>query len=247
MPHLRTLLVLGPLAVPLFTGCASEPSRAESLRAQYRETSAAQARRRSDPLYRSPEGFQEARWGMSQAEVRALYPAAQVVDGTLQVDGLLAEQPARLRFGFVEDRLAGVRCTLKQPQGQFDVLRALLVRKYGQPAQVSPDPQSSDAEAAGMVASVLVGILSPPSTAFVIGQNRETQAQLARQQAQLDAQTNPRGAIWLRPETRIAIASQPQGTEALVVDYLWRAYGGEALEATTRASRASEQRALDSL
>jgi hypothetical protein len=232
----RTILV----GLPLLAGCATEPSRAETLRAQYREGAALQTRHAGDPAYRSPEGFQQSRWGMSMDEVHALYPQAQLEGSTLQLDAPLAERPAHVTFRFSANRLSEVRAALLQPQGQFDGLANLLGRKYGKPSSITPDAQDDAMRSAANVLEVVALLSLPPEHGFIASQNVQTHRQLDG----LAAGTEPRGAFWVRPETRITLA---QGSGELVIDYLARALPREDSAGTGPDGRAAGPSALDSL
>ncbi|GEN10888.1 hypothetical protein MFU01_59250 [Myxococcus fulvus] len=83
------------------------------------------------------EGFQSTHWGMSRAQVRALYPEALVTAREdLVVSTTLAERPARVFFLFAGDKLGSVFVRFATPevlrdehQQMVDVLNA----KYGRP------------------------------------------------------------------------------------------------------------------
>ncbi|RYZ42281.1 MAG: hypothetical protein EOO71_08715 [Myxococcaceae bacterium] len=115
----------------LAAGCASDPAKPSAL--ERRDT----VRAAVDKTYRSSEGFQEARWGMTSAEVRAVLPDASVSpDGTLRLKTTIAEVPAEVAFGFLEDRLAAVDVFFPEVADvrTFQTLmRDLLTRKYGEP------------------------------------------------------------------------------------------------------------------
>ncbi len=88
--------------------------------------------------FRSSEGFQAARWGMTQAEVAALFPSATSQGpALLEQTTAVAGYPARVQFYFARDRLANVDVTF-EPVGLLRskdegraVLRRLLNDKYG--------------------------------------------------------------------------------------------------------------------
>ena len=112
-------------------------------------------------------GYQHTRWGMTHAEVRALYREAQGVGAGLEVDTRIADLPAVLRFAFVDDRLARVTVDFtpkfdfnRMPASPsvllaaFDRLDGLLAQKYGSMsadrstgAGGSPRASSEDREA----------------------------------------------------------------------------------------------------
>lgn len=91
--------------------------------------------------YRSPEGFQSAKWGMTVAEVRKAIPKAQLVDDKgLFVRGETAGIKTDTYFLFVDGRLASVgvqsrevHLSASQYVADYKRLRALLLKKYGAP------------------------------------------------------------------------------------------------------------------
>ncbi|NVJ20979.1 hypothetical protein HUW62_07095 [Myxococcus sp. AM011] len=87
--------------------------------------------------YRSQDGFQETRWGMSPDEVRALYPEAWVTpQGSLQVNTHVTEAPAAVEFLFAREKLAGVNIQFEpmtHVRGHVEWLSELLELKYGAP------------------------------------------------------------------------------------------------------------------
>lgn len=89
--------------------------------------------------YRSPEGFQEARWGMTFDEVRALFPEARLLNGNaLRLKTTIAKLPAIVTLGFLEGRFAAVDVFFPEVGRLRDthvLLRQLLSRKYGTPGR----------------------------------------------------------------------------------------------------------------
>lgn len=90
--------------------------------------------------YRSPEGYQKARWGMTEAEVKQVYPQARAMDQGLWFEGETAGHKAVTAFGFSEHRLGYVgirfditRSTVAQYIEDYEALKKLLVQKYGTP------------------------------------------------------------------------------------------------------------------
>lgn len=93
--------------------------------------------------WRSSEGFQAARWGMTKAEVRKLFPGARQQkhgDDALAISKTqVADRMASVVFFFVMDRLASVVVSFEvaasnDVTSKFDRLVELLKKKYGEPA-----------------------------------------------------------------------------------------------------------------
>ncbi|WP_147442848.1 hypothetical protein [Corallococcus sp. AB049A] len=116
----------------LAAGCAtSTPDKPSALERRQAIRDAA------DKTYRSSEGFQGAHWGMSPDEVRATLPEATVApDGTLRMKTTIAELPAEVSLGFLENRLAAVDVFFQDvadPRTFQSLMRDLLTRKFGEP------------------------------------------------------------------------------------------------------------------
>ncbi|WP_426734862.1 hypothetical protein [Myxococcus faecalis] len=83
------------------------------------------------------EGFQSTHWGMSRAEVRALYPEALVTAREdLVVSTTLAERPARVFFLFAGDKLGSVFVRFATPEvlrDEHQQMVEVLNAKYGRP------------------------------------------------------------------------------------------------------------------
>ncbi|NNC09232.1 hypothetical protein HJC10_41240 [Corallococcus exiguus] len=113
----------------LSAGCASGKPTALERRQAVRDS--------LDKTYRSTEGFQTVRWGMTPEEVRAALPEASVApDGTLRMKTAIAEVPAEVALGFLDNRLAAVDVffpDVADPRTFHSLMRDLLTRKYGEP------------------------------------------------------------------------------------------------------------------
>lgn len=88
--------------------------------------------------YRSDDGFQDTRWGMSPEDVKALYPKAWMTSpqGDLRVTTQVAERSATLGFVFVQDKLAAVSVGFDLAaslRDEFNALSRALGAKYGEP------------------------------------------------------------------------------------------------------------------
>ncbi|WP_095975885.1 hypothetical protein [Melittangium boletus] len=94
--------------------------------------------------YRSGEGYQKARWGMSRKEIKTLYPQAEPFESEGQswigFTGNVAGYKAYTAFAFAGDRLAVVTVTIANdrynsadPLAEYDELLGLLTKLYGRP------------------------------------------------------------------------------------------------------------------
>ncbi|MCP3062809.1 brain acid soluble protein 1 [Myxococcus sp. K38C18041901] len=83
------------------------------------------------------EGFQATHWGMTRAEVRALYPEAAVTAREdLVVSTTLGERPARVFFLFAGDKLGSVFVRFATPEvlrDEHQQMVEVLTAKYGRP------------------------------------------------------------------------------------------------------------------
>ncbi|WP_338273935.1 hypothetical protein [Corallococcus caeni] len=90
--------------------------------------------------YRSTEGFQDARWGMTSKEVNALFPEATPIGGgALLLKTTIARLPASVMLGFLDDRFVAVDVSFNgvdDVRERHALLRDLLTRKYGEPVRV---------------------------------------------------------------------------------------------------------------
>jgi hypothetical protein len=123
VPRMKAPLLLALVAILLGSGCghrkrsplvslkAADGSRAYNRRGDY-------ARRYTNPppTYRSPEGFQALRWGMSRAEVAAVAPLGrELTPVSVEILGLSVlgmETTGAAQFA-TKDRLAGVSLMLR--------------------------------------------------------------------------------------------------------------------------------------
>ncbi|MFP2904189.1 hypothetical protein ACLESD_03760 [Pyxidicoccus sp. 3LFB2] len=134
----RTLSHLLPLCF-LVTACGSSArhqsllERREAIRASNAEHEAAFIE-----TYRSRDGFQDTRWGMSPEEVKALYPGASMVStkGDMRARLRVVDRPAIVSFFFTQDKLAIITVQFASPdplRDEFSALSELLGMKYGTP------------------------------------------------------------------------------------------------------------------
>ncbi|WP_426750389.1 hypothetical protein [Myxococcus sp. Y35] len=135
----------------LATACGSSARQQALLerRETIRDSNAAFAKE-AFANYRSSDGFQETRWGMSPEDVKALYPEAWTTSpqGDLRVTQEVAERPATLDFLFVQHKLAAVSVVFKASgplRDEFSALARALRVKYGEP--VLERDTAADAEA----------------------------------------------------------------------------------------------------
>jgi hypothetical protein len=94
----------------------------------------------SNPQWRAEEGYQGARWGMPEAQIRRLYRDAQDIQGGLIVPSVsVAGLHAHLVFSFGQGRLkaAGLVFDAKKnnrsTEDLYAVLKSALSKKYGTP------------------------------------------------------------------------------------------------------------------
>ncbi|MCY1080306.1 hypothetical protein [Archangium lansingense] len=90
--------------------------------------------------YRSPEGYQHVRWGMSEDEVKRAYPQLLPIEQGLYFEGETAGHKSVTAFAFSEHRLAfaaivfqTTRQTVAQYIDDYNELKTLLTQKYGAP------------------------------------------------------------------------------------------------------------------
>jgi hypothetical protein len=124
--------------------------------------------RPDDPArYRSEEGYGDARWGMTPAELSGRLADARQLDAqTYQRHEIADGRPAWVTYAFPNGQLASVTVQFDPPAGQpadFDATYDMLAHRFGDPL---PAPGARDAErdaaltVAAIVAAVLVvGIL----------------------------------------------------------------------------------------
>ncbi|RYZ17073.1 MAG: hypothetical protein EOO70_02955 [Myxococcaceae bacterium] len=91
--------------------------------------------------YRSPEGYQQARWGMSLVELKKLYPGAGHVEASgIALNGKTAGLETVTVFRLVGDKLVLVIVTETENRSSaaadlqdYERLKRLLTRRYGEP------------------------------------------------------------------------------------------------------------------
>ncbi|NOK10267.1 hypothetical protein [Corallococcus exercitus] len=120
---------LGLLAVLGLTAGCAEKSHTQLRREAVRDS--------VDKNYRSSEGFQTVRWGMTPEEVRAALPDASVApDGTLRMKTTVANMPAEVALGFLENQLAAVDVfflDVTDARTFQALMKDVLTRKFGDP------------------------------------------------------------------------------------------------------------------
>ena len=102
--------------------------------------------------YRSESGFQNARWGMTPAEVSKAFPkATRQASGDLVARMAVADYPATVRFRFIDARLWAVEVAfgVDHTRPDQDVrktldLRRLLAKKYGEPEVEDGSPSGAE-------------------------------------------------------------------------------------------------------
>lgn len=106
--------------------------------------------------YRSPEGFGEAKWGMTPADLSARLDGAELLDPHTyrtreQVDG----RNAQVTYAFPSGRLSAV--TVQYEIADFDGNYDLLSHRYGKP--LPPPGARAEENAALTVAAVVAAVL----------------------------------------------------------------------------------------
>jgi hypothetical protein len=85
-------------------------------------------------------GWRNTTWGMSQAQVRKLYPGGVGGERVLDAEIAFFARRTRAVFRFQDDRLASVELAVPLVRGQIDELLELLDDKYGERATRAGDP-----------------------------------------------------------------------------------------------------------
>ncbi|MCY1043784.1 hypothetical protein OV208_20865 [Corallococcus sp. bb12-1] len=244
------------LMLGLSVGCAT---RREGPTAQQRRE-ALRDWERQGSRYRSPEGFQEARWGMTLEEVQALFPEAGLLNGNaLRWKTLLAKMPAIVTLGFVENRFAAVDVFSPEVRNSREahlLLRRLLSRKYGTPgrdrdtvheAQRRVGSYRSAADAVyflGKVTSSLPGGVPPD----LYGQQRmDLRAENDEMEARREARAAQKRFLlmshWETVESQVLLTSvTAPGVVAVVVEYESSRYAPEIAKARRQAMELEQKR-----
>src|SRR5690242_15833394 len=101
------------LTALVLAACATERQGPSAL--ERRDYVRAANRALNEGTYRSRDGFQSTRWGMTRDEVASLYPAVESLPrGALALSMTVAERPARVIFLFTKGRLSVVRVRFTQ-------------------------------------------------------------------------------------------------------------------------------------
>ncbi|HEY3446701.1 MAG TPA: hypothetical protein VGK67_10075 [Myxococcales bacterium] len=141
--HYREFLRLAPTHPMAST--VAQILKAYDAKAQSEATSAAKAKLRATPLktWRSKNGYQQTRWGMTPKQVKALYPGAVEAGEMVVTKGKAAGHDAQLGFLFLDGSLAGVALIfqdgtfLAERLKFFEDVKKGLIAKYGAPADES--------------------------------------------------------------------------------------------------------------
>ncbi|MFL5358159.1 hypothetical protein [Archangium sp.] len=125
------------LTALVLVACATEQQGSSAL--ARRDAIYAANRALNEGTYRSRDGFQSTRWGMTRDEVASLYPAAESLPrGDLALSMNVAEHPARVVFLFTKGRLGVVHIRFTQFEDiriEHKALAELLTTKYGIPSE----------------------------------------------------------------------------------------------------------------
>lgn len=253
--------VSGLLLLSLFTtACGSARHQALLERRDGIRASNAAFELKAVEAYRSQDGFQETRWGMSQDEVLALYPEAWVTpQGSLQVHTHVTEAPAAVEFLFARGKLASVSIQFDprmHVRGQVEWLSELLELKYGAP--ISHEDTAITAARFVQTLEVLhltTAVVELAST-LKHGSHMDWEAEAERQRVLASARDDVFEAqhvfvietAWKNPETTLQLmARQDSHSRALDLTYESRRlkpYLQEALQGPeARAQEARRQEA----
>ncbi len=215
--------------------------------------------RRQGAAYRSSEGFQDARWGMSVEEVRELFPDGKMLnENAMRWKGTIADLPAVVKFGFLKGRFVAVDVFFPDAgnvRNSHLLIRRLLNRKFGTPVR---DRDTAD-EAQRRVGSYR----SAADTVFVLGRLTESltgvhQDQYAQQRIDVRAENDEAEARrqahaaekrflllsrWATVESDVKLRSvKTPGVEAVVIEYESARYAAELAAARQRARELELQR-----
>lgn len=258
--RMRHVIALGALWI---IGCASDARQRQDLVERR-----ALVRAENAKAYRSRDGFQEARWGMTLAEVRALYPEGELsLDGHLRWNGSVATRSAQVDFLFLKGQLAAVNVgfvDVSDQQAGFRDLRDLLNRKWGPPRDEYDEvAYTQELIRVARLSALLSATLGPTGpgapeksvamTMRDLQARSEVNAQADRFESQAQARLQAaqmRGILrseWQSSETTTALyALQGDQGPVLKITYESRAFGA-ALQAESqrRVNAARDEMAKD--
>lgn len=136
------------------------------------------ARIENEQAYRSDEGFAEARWGMSRAELASLYPDGDWLQGSMERTIEYAGRPARVSYVFEGDHLAKTLVLVEDPRTQaaLPIVAGTVAQDFGDPVKVPHEDHGAALAVAGVVtvlaAAAIIGAVlltrgnfKPPSVA----------------------------------------------------------------------------------
>ncbi|MFB1481248.1 hypothetical protein [Corallococcus sp. RDP092CA] len=220
--------------------------------------------RRQGPDYRSSEGFQDARWGMSVEEVRGLFPDGKMLnENAMRWKSTIADLPAVVTFGFLKGRLVAVDVFFPEAgnvRNSHLLIRRLLNRKFGTPVR----DRDTAYEAQWRVGSYR----SAADTVYVLGKLTESFTgvhpdQYAQQRIDVRAENDEAEARrearaaekrflllsrWATVESDVKLRSvKTPGVEAVVVEYESARYAPELAAARQRARELELQRMTQEL
>jgi len=237
----------------LVAGCPAGPNKVVQRRDAIRAFNADAA------AWRSTEGFQTTRWGMTAAEVvAALGPTAAHEDGKVVADMVVGGYEARVHCSFAGGRLSDVALwlpSLASARGSYADIKGLLSTKYGKPARErTTDTALDDLATMHALRSIGAGFNEsaqlvsglPPTTTSTAAAIRDEGANMRtalERDRLLNAPFQARAA-WATGETVVTLVlSQERGAGAdVLVKYrsaiLWR-------EASTQKKQEQARRAAE--
>ncbi|RYZ42282.1 MAG: hypothetical protein EOO71_08720 [Myxococcaceae bacterium] len=215
------VLVLG-LVLGLTVGCSSR-NRGPSQRALQQ---ARQDWSRQGADYRSPEGFQTSRWGMTSSEVRDLYPDVTPLNsGAFFTRTEVAQLPAVVTFGFLADRLVTVEVEfpeLRDLKGGQRLLRELLSEKYGPPVRLRNTAEEAQRKAgAYRTAAEVTHSLGQPvaSDSAGLAEGAE-QEEDTSDEAQAVRRNHKVWLRWMTVESHVKLSvAKSRGVSSMVIEY----------------------------
>lgn len=125
----------------LLVRCARQPQVViERVEPKLRDAPTAEAGEEDEPsALEALDGYQTAKWGMSKAQVKKLFPKSKIDGARLALVGKVAGFDATTVFLFAKDKLTHVNVLFKPSSNVrgaddlYNVLEAALAKKYGDP------------------------------------------------------------------------------------------------------------------
>ncbi|NOJ94128.1 hypothetical protein HMI51_14460 [Corallococcus coralloides] len=243
------------LVVCLTAGCVT--SKEGLIERKRRE--AMQDWMRQGPAYRSSEGFQDARWGMSIEEVRELFPDGRMLnENAMRWTTRIADLPSVVTLSFLNGRFVAVDVffpDVGSVRNSHLLIRRLLNRKYGTPvrdrdtadeAQRRVGSYRSAADSVYLLGKAMQSISGVPQDQYAqqrIDARAENDEVEARREARAASKRFLLLSRWATLESDVKLRSvRVPGVEAAVVEYESARYAVELSAARRRAQELDLQR-----